>query len=139
MISSVTELPFCQMLGLQRGDASSQLTLPEGTQYLNHLGTVHAGALLTLAEAASGEFLLSRFGKVEGIVPVVRRLEAKFRKPAHGTITSKIATPQEQLNDVQRDLDAKGRASISIAVDLHDQSSTHVLSAEVEWFIASAS
>src|SRR6478609_3333434 len=104
MISSVTELPFCQMLGLQRGDAPPQLTLPEGEQYLNHLGTVHAGALSALAEAASGEFLLRHFGATDGVVPVVRRFEAKFRKPATGAVTSTVSTPEAALDRVQGDL-----------------------------------
>jgi len=41
----------------------------------NHLGTVHASAQLALAEASRGEFLLRAMGDMQGIVPVVRRLE----------------------------------------------------------------
>jgi acyl-coenzyme A thioesterase PaaI-like protein len=134
-ISSVTGLPFNELVGLQQGGDSSLLTLPAGEQYLNHLGTVHAGALLTLAEAASGEFLLRHFGPVEGVIPVVRRIEAKFRKPAHGAITSTVSAPEAALDEMNRGLSEKGRALLSIPVDLHDQSGTHVLSASVEWFI----
>jgi acyl-coenzyme A thioesterase PaaI-like protein len=139
MISSVTELAFNGLMGLQRGSEESQLTLPSGPQYLNHLGTVHAGALLTLAEGASGEFLLQHFGAVEGVVPVVRRLEAKFRKPAHGVVRSRVTTSAEQLEQVKNDLAAKGRVLVGITVELHDQSGTHVLSATVDWFVTKVS
>ena len=82
---SVTELPFNSLLGIQIAtDSAHLLELPAGGQYLNHLGTVHASAQLALAEASSGEFLLRHFRSTEGILPVVRRLEAKFRKPANG-------------------------------------------------------
>jgi hypothetical protein len=92
MKASVTELPFNSFLGIQTAPRPPQiLLLPSGDQYLNHIGTVHAIAQLALAEASRGEFLLRHFGSTEGIVPVVRRLEAKFRKPANGAITS-IAT-----------------------------------------------
>nr|ACO70920.1 conserved hypothetical protein [uncultured Verrucomicrobiota bacterium] len=138
MIETVTGLPFNQLVGLQAGAAPSLLTLPEGPQYLNHLGTVHASALLALAEASSGEFLLQRLGQIGGFIPVVRRLEAKFRKPAHGAVTSQVSTPEQALDDTRRDLAAKGRALVSIAVELHDQSGTHVFSAEVDWFLAKA-
>jgi hypothetical protein len=74
---------FNSFVGIQVTSESGQLLrLPAVEQYLNHLGTVHASAQLALAEASSGEFLLRHFGSSEGLVPIVRRVEAKFRKPA---------------------------------------------------------
>ena len=137
MTQSVTELPFNRFLGLEpSADPAHLLRLPAGEQYLNHLGTVHASAQLALAEASSGEFLLQALGFTAGGVPVVRRLEAKFRKPAQGALTSTVSTPPETLDQLQSDLTTKGRALISIAVELHDTSGAHTLSATVEWFIA---
>lgn len=136
MESSVTELPFNRFLGLESSpDPAQLLRLPSGPQYLNHLGTVHASAQLALAEATSGEFLLRAFGPDSGVIPVVRRLESKFRKPAHGSITSTVTTPPEALDQLRADLASKPRATISITVELHDESGTHTLSATVEWFL----
>jgi acyl-coenzyme A thioesterase PaaI-like protein len=133
---SVTELPFNSFLGIERAsDPAQLLRLPAGAQYLNHLGTVHASAQLALAEASSGEFLLRALGSASGVVPIVRRFESKFRKPAHGAVTSAVSTPQEALEQLRADLAAKGRALISVAVELHDESGAHTLSATVEWFI----
>src|SRR5437762_13509668 len=98
MKHSVTELPFNRFLGIETAsDPAQLLRLPAGAQYLNHLGTVHASAQLALAEASSGEFLLRHFGSTDGIVPVVRRLEAKFRKPANGAVTSIASATPESL------------------------------------------
>ena len=133
---TVTELPFNRFLGLQPGGPAEVLRLPAGGQYLNHLGTVHASAQLALAEAASGEFLLRRLGAVDGVVPVVRRMEAKFRKPANGSVAATVSTPPEAIDQLQTELASKGRALLSVAVELHDQSGAHTLSATVEWFIA---
>ena len=81
-MQSVTELPFNQFIGLQTvTEPPHVLRLPAGGHFLNHLGTVHASAQIALAEASGGEFLLRHLGSMNGIVPVVRRLEAKFRKP----------------------------------------------------------
>ena len=136
MQSSVTELPFNSFLGIQAASEPDRvLRLPAGGQYLNHLGTVHASAQLALAEASSGEFLLRAVGSIEGIVPVVRRLESKFRKPANGALTSSVSTEPEAIDQLRADLAAKGRAMISVAVELHDESGAHTLSATVEWFI----
>lgn len=140
MKHSVTELPFNSFVGIEPADGENHLLrLPAGPQYFNHLGTVHASAQLALAEATSGEFLLRALGSSAGFVPVVRRLEAKFRKPANGAVTSTATTPPEAIEQVRADLAAKGRALISVAVELHDESGAHTLSASVEWFIARSS
>lgn len=136
MKHSVTELPFNAFIGLQPSpDAEKLPQLPSGGQFLNHLGTVHASALLALAEASSGEFLLRHFGSSDGVVPVVRRIEAKFRKPANGAVYSAASATPEALDQLNTDLAAKGRALIPITVELHDESGTHALTATVEWFI----
>jgi acyl-coenzyme A thioesterase PaaI-like protein len=136
MKQSVTELPFNRFVGLEQTDEPAKLLrLPTGGQYLNHLGTVHASALLSLAEATSGEFLLRHFGSSAGVVPVVRRLEAKFRKPANGAVTSAANAAPEALAQLDADLAAKGRALIPVTVELHDDGGAHVLTATVDWFI----
>ena len=136
MKASVTELPFNSFLGIHPAtDAAHLLQLPSGSQYLNHLGTVHAAAQLALAEASSGEFLFRHFGSTDHIIPVVRHLEAKFRKPANGSITSTASATPESLAKLDAELSTKGRAIIPIAVELHDEHGTHTLSATVEWFI----
>jgi acyl-coenzyme A thioesterase PaaI-like protein len=134
-MNSVIELPFNQHVGLQIADDPAKLLqLPAGPQYLNHLGTVHASAQLALAEASSGEFLLRAIGDLTGIVPVVRRLESKFRKPANGRVTSTVAL-RDGIESVKNELSIKGRAIVSVVVELHDESGAHTLSASVEWFI----
>ena len=136
MKQSVTELPFNSFLGLQSSpDSAELLRLPAADKYLNHLGTVHASALLALAEASSGEYLLRHLGSSVGLVPVVRRIEAKFRKPAQGEVSSTATADPHALAELTATLTSKGRALISIAVELHDASGTHTLSATVEWFI----
>ena len=95
MKASVTELPFNSFLGIQIADEPSHLLrLPSGAQYLNHLGSVHASAQLALAEASSGEFLLRHFGSADGIIPVVRRLDAKFSKTRKRKIMSTASATQ---------------------------------------------
>ena len=135
LMNSVIELPFNQHLGLKIADDPAKvLQLPAGGQYLNLLGTVHASAQLALAEASSGEFLLRAIGDIYGVVPVVRRLESKFRKPARGALTSIVSAP-EGLGQLHSDFAGNGRALIMVSVELHDESGAHTLSASVEWFI----
>jgi hypothetical protein len=72
-------------------------------------------------------------------VPVVRRLHAKFRQPATGSVASTASVAPEVLDQLTANITCKGRALVTVAVELHDQSGAHTLSAEVEWFIQRAS
>jgi acyl-coenzyme A thioesterase PaaI-like protein len=140
----VTELPFNRFIGLEPTAAQSELlvSLPEGTQYTNHLGTVHAIALLAVAEAGSGEFLARQLGNVEGaagFVPLVRRLEAKFRKPASGRVSARAAVPPEEVSRWAAELTSRGRVLAAVPVEVVDAAGVVVLSAVVEWFIARGS
>ena len=135
-MKSVTELPFNRFVGIEAANSEGRLLrLPAADEYLNHLGTVHASALLALAEAASGEFLLRQFGEVAEIVPVVRRMEAKFRRPAKGAVTAAAKTDEAELTRVEEDLARKGRALFHIEVELQDEAGERVFEATVEWFL----
>ena len=136
----VTALPFNRFLGLEKGNSESGLlvSLPPSPQYANHLGTVHASALLAVAEAGSAEFLLQHFNEGVGYVPVVRRLEAKFRRSARGRVSARASVDGDALNRLSGDLRTKGRALIRVSVEVVDEGGLVVLSGVVEWFIARA-
>lgn len=136
MQTSVTELPFNAFIGIQRASLSPYvLSLPASEHYANHLGTVHASAQLALAEASSGEFLLERIGTISNLIPVVRRLESKFRKPAAGRLNSMVTTPQAAIDHALTEIASRGRTLIRVDVELHDETGAVVMSAIVDWFI----
>jgi acyl-coenzyme A thioesterase PaaI-like protein len=134
----ITALPFNRLVGLERSAIEGAvLALPADEKYTNHLGTVHASALLALAEATSGECLIVGLGDLgSGVLPVVRRIEAKFRKPARGAVHSRLGEMGNSMRQLREALSAKGRALISVPVDVFDASGAHALAASVEWFVA---
>jgi acyl-coenzyme A thioesterase PaaI-like protein len=133
----VTQLPFNRLIGLEAdADGDRLVTLPDGPQYTNHLGTVHASALLAVAEAGSGAFLVRHLGSGDGFVPVVRRLEARFRKPASGPVSARAAVPDGEVARWSQELTDRGRVLASVPVGVVDAAGDVVLSAVVEWFIA---
>jgi len=136
----VTALPFNRFLGLEPAAPESGflVSLPGLPQYTNHLGTVHASALLAVAEAGSGELLLRHFADASGYVPVVRRLEAKFRKPASGRTSARAWVAADEFERLKGDLELKGRAQIGVDVEVVDESGMVALTAVVEWFIVRA-
>lgn len=73
----------------------------------------------------------------EGIsLRLAREEDTPALEALNGGVTSTITTPPEAIEQLRADLAAKGRALISIAVELYDESGVHSLSANVEWFIA---
>lgn len=136
----VTQLPFNRHVGLEPGADGTEflVSLPEGPHYANHLGTIHASALLAVAEAGSGAFLVRQLGSGEGFVPVVRRLEARFRKPALGRVSARCTVGAEEVARWSAELASRGRVLAAVAIEVVDPAGVVVLSAVVEWFIARA-
>lgn len=134
----VTQLPFNHLIGLELApsDSGFLVSLPDGPQYTNHLGTVHASALLAVVEAGSGAFLLRHLGEAEGFVPVVRRLECKFRKPASGRVSARADVPAAEITRWSAELASRGRVSVTVPVEVVDSAGVIVVTAVVEWFIA---
>jgi acyl-coenzyme A thioesterase PaaI-like protein len=136
----VTQLPFNRHVGLESCSPESGflVALPAGPQYTNHLGTVHASALLAVAEAGSGAFLVEQLGASAGFIPVVRRLEATFRKPARGRVSARCTVSADEVAKWSAELSNRGRVLAPVAMEVLDAESVVVLSAEVEWIIARA-
>lgn len=137
---NISQLPFNQLIGLELASPDSGLliSLPAGVQYTNHLGTVHGSALLAVAEAGSGVFLMQQFGDSTGFIPVVRKLEAKFRKPASGRVSARCVAKLDEISHWAGELATRGRLSAVIPMEVVDEGGVIVMSAVVVWFIAKA-
>jgi acyl-coenzyme A thioesterase PaaI-like protein len=129
----VTDIPFNRFLGL-RSDGSL-LTLPADLNYHNHLGTVHAGAQFSLAEAASGHWLLAKFGDAApDYLAVVRHVDLKYRRPAIGELIAKAGAAPEEEERLRDTLERRGRATIEVPVLVTGADGSVTLEATFEWF-----
>jgi len=132
----VTKLPFNHFIGLKISNKSGYfLMLDNRTEYLNHLNTVHASALFSLAEASSGHFLLNEFSELTDIVPVVRKVETKYKKPATGAVFSKAKFLETEKNEVLETLRERGRALLKVEVSLFDENEVLIMQSVFEWFV----
>jgi uncharacterized protein (TIGR00369 family) len=130
---NVADIAFNRFLGL-RSDGSV-LTLPEDPKYKNHVGTVHAGAQFSLAEAASGQWLLGKFGDAAAdYLAVVRHVEVKYRRPAAGELTAQAEVSHEETERLRDTLERRGRAAIEVRVQVLGADNGITLEATFEWF-----
>ena len=132
----VIKLPFNRFIGLKKSAKSGYLLMLDNrSEYRNHLDTVHASALFALAEASGGYFLLNEFSELNNIVPVVRKVETKYRKPAEGAVFSKAQFQETEKAEVLNALNQKGRTTLKVEVSLHDETNVLVMQSVFEWFI----
>jgi len=129
----VAEIPFNRLLGLR--PEGSAVRLPEDPKCLNHLGTVHAGAQYSLAEAASGQWLLARFAQAaDDFAAVVRRAEVKYRRPAAGDLTATADAAPDEVERFISTLERRGRGAIEVHVRVLARDQGVTLEATFEWF-----
>jgi hypothetical protein len=132
----VTKLPFNHFIGLKISNKNDYLLMLDNrTEYRNHLDTVHASAQFALAEATSGHFLLNEFSELTNIVPVVRKVEIKYKKPTTGFVFSKANFFKTERNEVLEALNQRGRAILKVEVSLFDETAVLIMQSIFEWFV----
>jgi len=109
--------------------------LDNRTEYRNHLDTVHASAQFALAEATSGHFLLNEFSELTDIVPVVRKVETKYKKPATGVVFSKAKFFETERNEVLETVSQRGKTLLKVEVSLFDENEMLIMQSVFEWFV----
>jgi uncharacterized protein (TIGR00369 family) len=131
-------VPFAGYLGLEITEVSAGeavVRLPERAELTNHVGSQHAGALFTVAEAASGAAFVGAFAERLGeITPLARRAEISYEKIAKGPIEarSKLAVPADEALAT---LDAEGKVEFPCEIELFDGDGTRVAAATVGWHV----
>ena len=132
---NVLEIPFVMKVGITK-TKSNELELPFTTDTHNHLQTMHASAQFTLAETASGELLQNLFPELVGkVIPVLRDAKVKFKKPAVKNIVAHPSITEEETEKFNIRFAKKGRASISVNVEIKDSDNTVTCIANYNWFV----
>lgn len=102
----------------------------------NHLGTFHASAQYAQAEACSGYALQNHFLElVNSVVPVLRKSEAKFKKAATTSLKARAEIAEDSANTCKQQLEKKGRAIISVPVEIIDQDGNVTMVGIYQWFV----
>jgi acyl-coenzyme A thioesterase PaaI-like protein len=131
-------VPFIGHLHLEiteMGPGEATVVLPERPELTNHVGSQHAGALFTAAEAASGAAFVGAFAERMGdVVPLARDAEIHYEKIASGPIEAKGTLGIAQ-DEALAKLDADGKVEFPCAIVLTDAAGTQVATASVSWHV----
>lgn len=85
----------------------------------NHIGTMYAGALFTLAEVPGGALFLSSFD-TRRYYPIVTEMNIRFSKPAKGPVTAELTLDEAEIERLQAEADATGKAKYTLEAELKD-------------------
>ena len=133
----VTQIPFNKLIEISDSNTDDHvLSLRFKDNMKNHLGTFHASAQFALAEACSGLSLQKHFSHLaSSAVPVLRRSDVKFKRPAQSDIQAKASITTETKEKFELQFEKKGRATIAVPVEIMDQNGTITMSGTYEWFV----
>jgi len=86
----------------------------------NHLGTMYAGALFTLAELPGGAILISAFD-MSKFFPTLGKIETKFVAPAKTAVTVEVNLSEEELTRIGTEAKENGKSIFVLELDLKDE------------------
>ncbi len=99
---------------LERGHVVCEMPLKGN---VNHIGTMYAGALFTLAEVPGGALYLTTFD-TRKFIPIVTEMSLRFLKPAKGTISFEISMTDERIAQLEAEAEANGKAVFELQGEL---------------------
>lgn len=132
-------VPFAAHVGVALGEigpGQASATLEQSRSTSNHIATMHAGALFTLAEAASGAAMAGLFlERLASLRPVAASATIDFARPAKGTITARAAVDGEKAALLAA-LDAEGKVRFAVKVSIEDAEGREVARMSVDWHVS---
>ena len=99
-------------------DRYSKLLMPLAGN-VNHVGMMYAGSLFTLGEIAGGAIHVVSFD-VTRLVPIVKEVKIRFRRPAMTDVTMEVELSEEETSRIQTEALEKGKADYVLSLELED-------------------
>ena len=133
---NLKDIPFAKLLDISESNSEFLFELSDDEKYTNHLGTVAAAAQFSLAEFASGQWMLNSFPDIAPqVIPVLRKSDVKFRKPAIGRVRARAIVNDDTRHLFISELMQRNRALLKVLIELVNDDSEVVMSGTYEWFI----
>jgi acyl-coenzyme A thioesterase PaaI-like protein len=134
-----TIVPFQNHVGvtlLDVGDGVASAALVQRDEVSNHIQSVHAGAMFTLGEAASGAAMAGALAPVIlQMRPVAAMSNIAFKRIAKGTLTAqaKTSAPGAELMKTIKD---EGKVAFDVMIDIQDEAGETVAEMTINWHVS---
>ncbi|MEP3843987.1 MAG: DUF4442 domain-containing protein [Paracoccaceae bacterium] len=131
-------VPFANEVGIELGpisDGEATATLTQRPETSNHIQSIHAGAMFTLGEAASGSALAGAIAPVLlNCRPVAKDAQISFKKIAKGTLTASAKTSRPG-SEILAELNTEGKIVFDVNVDIQNEQGDTVAEVKVTWHV----
>jgi len=123
MMKSFIEKPFdfVERMGLrviELEPRSVKLSVPlQGNE--NHIGTMYAGALFTIAEIPGGALFLTTFD-VSRFYPVIKEMTIRFIKPVKTDVTIRMVMSVSEAKRIVSEAEKNGKAEYVLEGEIKD-------------------
>jgi acyl-coenzyme A thioesterase PaaI-like protein len=95
----------------------------------NHVGTMYAGVLFSVAEMLGGALSLATFDPAR-FYPIVKDLRIDFRRPAASSVTARTSLDGPEIDRVLADAERDGKGQFVLRSELTDEEGTVVATTE---------
>lgn len=133
---AIASVPGIERTGLQvleLRDRYARALMPlEGNT--NHVGIMYAGSLFTLGEFSGGAIHLVSMDFTK-LVPIVKEVNIRFRRPAMTDITMEVTMTEQEAARLEAEAEEKGKADYKLKLELKDQSGEIVAEVNGVWQI----
>ena len=131
-------VPFAKVTGVELVEVSPErgvARLKKRPEVENHIQTMHAGAMFTLGEAASGAALGGVLGdQLMAARPVAADASIKYLKTGKTDLTA-TATANSDAEAIRKDLEEVGKVVFDINVAITDAEGVTVAEMVVNWHV----
>ena len=127
MITKFKMFPFAEQTGVEvveNEEGYVKMKMPFEPN-ANHIGSMYAGAMFTLAELPGGIICVTCFDMNE-YYPIVRDMNIRFIRPAMTDITVEISLSKEKAARITNVAEEKGKADYILEGELKDTNGTIV-------------
>lgn len=126
-----TVIPFAARSGIKAIEISktyNKIMMPLAPN-INHVGSMYAGALFTVAEMMGGAVAMSTFGPL-GLVPIVKGLNIRFLKPARTDVTVEYTMTEDEVQRVIKEAEETGKGNYVLKLEIKDMNGVVVATSE---------
>ena len=132
-------VPFATHTGVELislGDGTATARLEQRAETENYIKGQHAGAIFTLGETTAGAAVAGALAPVIlKMRPVASKAEVTYRAFAQGTLTATAKTLQSGA-DLLTAIEADGKVSFEVAVDIRNAAGDTVSEMTVQWHVS---
>ncbi|MEO0688701.1 MAG: YiiD C-terminal domain-containing protein [Pseudomonadota bacterium] len=132
-------VPFAAHVGVdivEVGEGTATARIADRAETKNHIGSQHAGALFTVAEAASGAAMAGAlFPVLMQVRPVAAQSNVRFLKIAEGPILAEARIEQKAPESLE-ELEAQGKVRFPVEVSLSNEAGHEVAAMSVDWHVS---